>query len=86
VASTKSGCDHLEIGSTKKLPGLIPKNGPISLVAAEIHLGRGQLASATAGCAATFKLRATAKKIKYRATSKGYKESEGTLKQDSLPD
>jgi hypothetical protein len=40
VASTKSGCDRLEIGSTKKLPGLIPKNGPISLVAAEIHLGR----------------------------------------------
>jgi hypothetical protein len=40
VASTKSGCDRLEIGSTKNLPGLIPKNGPISLVAAEIHLGR----------------------------------------------
>jgi hypothetical protein len=33
--------------------------GPTSLVAAEIHLGHGQRASATAGRSATFKLRAT---------------------------
>jgi hypothetical protein len=36
----------------------ISKAGPISLVAAEIHLGQNQRASATAGCTATYKLRA----------------------------
>jgi hypothetical protein len=46
------------------------KNGPTSFVAAEIHLGHwGQQASATAGCSATFKLRASLRRKKYRDIS-----------------
>jgi hypothetical protein len=52
-------CDRAEIGSAGTA-GSIPGSGPASLVAAEIHLGHKPAASSTAGCTATFKLRATA--------------------------
>jgi hypothetical protein len=53
--------------------------GPASLVAAEIHLGhKRQRASATAGCTATYKLRATSAGIKYIINTAGYADENGT--------
>jgi hypothetical protein len=46
--------------------------GPTSLVAAEIHLGHSQRASAMAGCAAIFKLRAMHPCRTYRDNSNSY--------------
>jgi hypothetical protein len=61
-AATTGGFNGKECDRTGIAPagiaGFNPRSGPISLVAAEIHLGLGQRASATAGCTATFKLRA----------------------------
>jgi hypothetical protein len=56
-----------------KLPGHFRRNGPTSLVAAEIHLGCKPAASATAGCTATFKSRAIQALKKYQASSNAYR-------------
>jgi hypothetical protein len=53
----KTECDRVEIGSASNA-WFDFGSGPASLVAAEIHSGHSQRASATAGCTATFKLHA----------------------------
>jgi hypothetical protein len=40
VASTETECDRAEIGLGSKAAGFNRMSGPISLVAAEIHLGQ----------------------------------------------
>jgi hypothetical protein len=50
------------------------QSDPISLVAAEIHLGQWPAASVPASCTAAFKLRAIWQPRKYRFTSMDYKE------------
>jgi hypothetical protein len=54
----KGNVDRAEIGSAWQRRLEFPRSGPASLVAAEIHLGCKPAASVTAGCTATFKLRA----------------------------